>query len=417
MKKKTKGLLTFAAGVFLLAAAGCGARNAGEDARAEEEVSHIIGVTVYDQDSAEMQMFMNYYKNYVAEGFPVTFYFSDELNDGADEEEFIREVKKKGAEGVISFYAQDLQGACQACREEEMYYIAGSGTVDDEDFQAVKDNPWFLGTIGPDPEEEKQAGSNMASYFQEQGVKSYLILTGGADLGNFMHASRTVGMLETLESLEGLSYQKSPRELAAAEEMEEVDTGNPEVSVTLVPGFVGSEEGEAKIKEALAAGPYDAILCSYGINGLVDLLNQAETAWGQDAKIGLVDCFSEENFQLVKGTDAYGNPKFDYLEGKYASMIGPAFAAMYNAITGHGDVVRPEGQAFRLYQSFWVAAGREEYAEMYGYTQGIYENAYSNSDLMEVIAEYNPEANWEAFKALTEASDLASVKARILQQN
>ena len=53
---------------------------------------------------------------------------------------------------------------------------------------------------------------------------------------------------------------------------------------------------------------------------------------------------------------------------------------------------------------------------VYGYTTGIYENAYSCADLMQVIRGYQSTANFGSFQALTQAYDVASVKARILSK-
>ena len=47
----------------------------------------------------------------------------------------------------------------------------------------------------------------------------------------------------------------------------------------------------------------------------------------------------------------FGNPPVDYVQGKYASLAGPAFAMIYNAITGNPDAVKEDGQAARLYQA------------------------------------------------------------------
>lgn len=66
----------------LLSVVGC-QRGAGEEPYEAEKF--IIGVAVYDPDSAEMAMFMNYYRDYIAEGFPVEFYFSDRLTSGEEE--------------------------------------------------------------------------------------------------------------------------------------------------------------------------------------------------------------------------------------------------------------------------------------------------------------------------------------------
>ena len=40
------------------------------------DVQYTIGVVVYNQNSPEMNMFMNYYREYIQQGFPVKFYFS-----------------------------------------------------------------------------------------------------------------------------------------------------------------------------------------------------------------------------------------------------------------------------------------------------------------------------------------------------
>ena len=103
----------------------------------------------------------------------------------------------------------------------------------------------------------------------------------------------------------------------------------------------------------------------------------------------------------------------DYVRGKYASMAGPAFAMIYNAITGNADALKENGEAVRLYQNLWTAKSEDEYIELYGYATGIYENAYSCDDLMQVIKLFNDDANPQSFRELTEASDVESVKERI----
>lgn len=63
--------------------------------------------------------------------------------------------------------------------------------------------------------------------------------------------------------------------------------------------------------------------------------------------LGTVDCYTETNGELFKN----GNLK--YLCGKYESIIGPAFAAMYNAVTGYSEDFREDGKAFAIQQGFW----------------------------------------------------------------
>ena len=71
---------------------------------------HTIGVVVYDPDSAEMEMFADYYRDYIQEGFPVNLFFQ-EIADSEEEKAFIEEAKAEGAEG--SFLLPDMQMGLQ----------------------------------------------------------------------------------------------------------------------------------------------------------------------------------------------------------------------------------------------------------------------------------------------------------------
>ncbi len=89
---------------------------------------------------------------------------------------------------------------------------------------------------------------------------------------------------------------------------------------------------------------------------------------------------------------------------------------IYNAITGNLDAVEENGEAVRLYQNLWTAKTEDEYIELYGYAIGIYENAYSCDDLMQVIRQFNEDANPQSFRELTEASDVESAKEIIFAE-
>lgn len=407
MKKSKKiiaGLLVLLLTLSLAACRGGDSQISGQ----EEDVQYTIGVAVFDPDDPELNMFINYYKSYIEEGFPVKFYFSNVLSSAEDENDFIRTMKEKGADGIISFYGLDVQNTVKVCEEEEMYYVLGSGTLSDEDFNAVKDNPWFLGTVGPDPALEYQAGADLADFLTGTEAESCLILTGGSAAGNFMHLSRSKGLLEQL------GYEGDVDALLAKEENSTLTIGD--LTITLCPGYLSTEDGLAHLASALEAGDYDAALSTYGVSSIMDQLLEKEENQGKDMKIGLIDCFSETNFIATKAKDAYGGPQIDFVEGKYASMAGPAFAVLYNAMSGHPEANSEDGSAVRLYQGFWKAENRESYVELYGYTQGIYANAYSCKDLMQVIKVFDEDASPSKLKALAESYTVEDVKARIMEQ-
>lgn len=407
MKKRGRVILLLVLSfLLLLSFVRCGGK--------EEEETHKIGISVFSPSDPELSMFCDYYRDYIAESFPVEFLVSDTLNSAEDEIEFINEMKEQGVEGIISFYGLELERVVSACEENEMYYVLGSGSVSDEEFEAVKDNPWFLGVIGPNSDEEFNAGKDMAENFADQGALSFLIASGGAqDGGNFMHYTRVEGMLTALEEKLGLTYGDSIENLARSSGVTQIETGRDDVKIVISSGYFQSDEGLANLEQALKADDYDALLSAVGINDVMNLLTSDMEDGQKSMLTGVVDCFSEENYEAVEKKDASGQSLLNYVKGKYASMVAPAFAAMFNALEGDADVVKPDGTACRLYQSYWNAASEEEYIQLFNYTQNIYENAYSSVDLMEVIRAYDEDADFAKFEKLTQASDIESVRERL----
>lgn len=377
---------------------------------------HTIGVVVYDPDSAEMEMFADYYRDYIEEGFPVKFLFSGKVADAEAEKSFIEEAKAEGAEGIISFvgYTDGLQDIIKTCEEEEIYYALGSNTVSDENYEAIKDNPWYLGSVGPDLEAVYEAGCDMTEFFLDKDAENIVIMSGGASAGNALHKMRTQGMLDTLEEKAGLVLTGDSDKLSATDEMIELTDEDGNLHVTICPGYTEMDgAGLDNLEAAFAAGDCDTVMSAFHVSTYLDRISAKEKEQDSNIMVGAIDSFSEQNFEIFKEKDAFGNAPIDYVRGKYASMAGPAFAMIYNAITGTPDAVEENGEAVRLYQNLWAAKSEEEYIELYGYATGIYENAYSCDDLMQVIGQFSEDANPESFRELTEASDLESAKERI----
>ena len=376
---------------------------------------HTIGVAMYDPDSAEMEMFGDYYRDYIEEGFPVKFLFSGKITDTQSECEFIEEAKENGAEGIISFagFADGLQDIIKTCEKEEMYYALGSNSVSDENYEAIKDNPWYMGSVGPELEAVYEAGCEMTQFFLDKDAGNIVIMSGGASSGNRLHQVRTWGMLNTLEEAAGIVLTDTSENLSKTDEITELTDKDGNMHVTICPGYTEGGGGLKNLETVLASGKCDTLMSAFHVSTYLDKISAKEKDQNSNIMVGAIDSFSEQNFEIFKEKDAFGNAPIDYVRGKYASMAGPAFAMIYNAITGTPDAVKENGEAVRLYQNLWTAKSEEEYIELYGYATGIYENAYSCDDLMEVIRQFNADTDPQRFKELTEASDLESVKERI----
>ena len=359
---------------------------------------HKIGVIVYNTFDEEVLGFKEYLKGYIEQNFEmVQFVYSGSVSSEAEELAFIQAACDSGVEGFMSFVAYDLPGEVALCAQNGAYYLLASGTVSAEDFEAVEENPWFLGAFGPGQPFEFQAGADLARYFiREKTGSRFFVLSGGAALGNEMHYQRTLGILDTLASAYGASFPLTRDEIALTAEPLTVETDR--VSVTVCPGYVRFEETLAAAEAAFRAGEYDAVLSVLPPLEMVNVIGKTP--------LGVVDSYNTRNLQLV----AEGVLRF--VVGKYSSMIGPAFALMLNAVTGYAEDFREDGRAIRVTQGFWVSDSAEDYSEKYALSTSAAMNAYNFDDLSHVIRLFNPEANLNSLVALAEACSYRAVRAR-----
>ena len=373
----------------------------GSEKNQNPENRIIIAVATYDRQDPEVRAFQNYYENYISECFPVDFLYPGSISSAEDEADFVDRVITAGAKGIISFITYDLESTLETCEKSGVYYMMGSGSIPKEDFEKVKTNPYFLGVIGPSEEMERNAGADMTSFFMKKQAEAdtpsgYLVLSGGTKYNNSMHTYRTEAMLETL----GFSpAQAAVTEPAVLE--------NENGKVCIIPGYPQEEAAVSALKEQLNTGEYSVILSCCTVVNLLDTIKEARETTGIDIQTGTVDCFTSENL------DAVHDGLLQYVTGKYSSLLGPSFAVMYNAVTGHADLYRNEdGTAFSIAQGFWTADSPEAYEELYGLTTGIYVNAYNADDLSKVINEITPDADMEDLIHLAEAYSIEDVKAR-----
>lgn len=263
---------------------------------------HTIGVVVYDPDSAEMEMFADYYRDYIQEGFPVKFIFSGKIADSEEEKAFIEEAKAEGAEGIISFagYADGLTNVIKTCEEEEIYYALGSNTVSDENYETIKDNPWYMGSVGPDLETVYQAGCDMTELFLDKDARNIVIMSGGASSGNRLHQVRTWGMLNTLEEKAGLVLDEDAEKLSATDKVTELTDKDGNLHVTICPGYTEGGEGLDNLETAFAEGECDTVMSAFHVSTYLDKIFDKEKDQDSNIMVGAIDSFSEQNFEIFK---------------------------------------------------------------------------------------------------------------------
>ncbi len=390
MKKMIAALLAL---VLVLGLCACAAPSDGK-----APVKHKIGVAVYNLSDSQVMAFRDYLENYIAASFEdVEFIYSMSIRSQEEMAAFLQSCVDSGVEGILNCNSYDLEREVALCAEKGVYMLCPSSTVAPEIFSKVAENPYFLGYFGPGTEMEYAVGYDMGRFFASQGYgDSYFILSGGASMGNAMHENRTVGILDALQESYGVVFEQSSRELAVCSHPVSVSEGN--LTVHLYSGYLGIPEVCEGAKAYYAAKPCESILGVIPVGELSEAIGAGH--------LGVIDCYSEENARL------FDAGKLSYVCGKFSSIIGPAFAAMYNAVTGHADAFRDNGKAFQIQQGFWTSAGRDDYYAKFSLSSGIALNAYSVEDLMGVIAEHNPDATLSDLQSLAAACDFTAATER-----
>lgn len=392
------------AAVCILALATCGQQGASPGADTAETVSvegadsYKIGVIVYDITDEEVLAFRQYLEDYIEEVFPgITFFYSDSLSTEEEELDFMQKACDQGVKGFLSFQTLDLEKEVAFCEKNSVYYMLASGTVAEETFQKVADNPWFIGQVGPGSEMEYETGSDMAEFFVKKNEGGrYFILSGGAGLGNEMHLRRTVGILDKLQEAYGVTFDRTSEEIALSTEPVHLIAGD--LAVCIAPGYISGDEAFEAASKEYATDRYDVVLSVLPITKMAEVV--------KDSCLGVVDSYTDQNREL------FHSGQLCYVAGKYSSLIGPSFAAMYNAVTGYADDFRDDGKAFRLTQGFWVSEDAADYEEKYSMANSVVEIAYNYEDLGKVCKVFNADATFTDLKDLVSAYTFEDAKAR-----
>ena len=398
MKEMNIKMLRMCAGMLCMGVASMISASAEGYDDAGNPKTHKIGVIVYNIADEQVVAFRDYLENYIEECFQdVRFIYSSSITTPEMEMQFIQNACDAGAEGILSFNSYDLKAEVELCEANQVYYMRAASSISDEDYEEVKDNPYFIGAVGPGEEMEYEAGYNMAKHFAENYEgDEYFILSGGAGYGVGMHQERTKGILDGLQDAYSVKFDTDIEELVKTPAEITAEAG--ELKVCVASGFLDSNDFLPQIQEFYQSQPYGKVLSVYPICDMVKVL--------KDAKLGVIDCYDERNMQL------FAEDKLHYVTGKFSSTIGPSFAAMYNAVTGYAEEFRENGQAFRLNQGFWTSDNLDDYLEKYTYSSSIVLNAYNYEDLDDVCKVYNPNAALGDLKELVSSYAFEDAVAR-----
>ena len=332
-----------------------------------------VGVLVADVSGEEALGFRAYYETYIANNYPVTFTYTEQLADAAAEKRAIEKFAAQGYDAILSLSSSDRATQIETAAANNLYYAVVSGMLDDSQFEQYKSEPYFVGQIGPSMDTEYEAGYAMGKYYADQGIKSVGIY--GAFIPNPMHVYRMAGVLVGL----GCTYGGASDEggivgqLFADQgvDMSKVICGDTEI-LGYFQGFGDTTFDE--FSGILAQQPEAFLSVGMATTFFAEALNGAQIPYSD------IDSFTSGNAaNMSDGT-------LSYLAGKYFSSIGPIFAATYAAVNGT-PIRDAEGNAISISQSYLVATDAAGFDSIYSGDKG--DNPIFNKDVLDSILE-NP---------------------------
>lgn len=338
-----------------------------------------IGVLVSDVSGEEAVAFRNYYTQYIAKEYDVTFTYTEQLTDAASEIAAIEQFAGQNYDAVISLSANDRASQIEACEEAEMYYAIASG-MDDDIYATYKGYDYFVGQIGPSMETEYAAGLAMGQYYASKIENSVAIY--GAFIPNPMHVYRMAGLLTGL----GATYGGATGEAIVGAIFADNGVTSTKIAlegktVSYLAGFGDSTMTE--VGTIIATQPDAFLSVGMATTFFAALLNDAEIPYTD------IDSFTASN-----GTNMQ-NGTLEYLAGKYTSSIGPVFAAVYNAINGN-KIEDADGNAISISQGYWVATSYEQF-QLFQTADSATNPIYDKELLDTVIGEDVTYAAFETF--------------------
>ena len=359
---------------------------------AEEQAAHVddgepikIGVLVSDVSGEEALGFRDYYENYIASNYNVTFTYTEQLEDAAAEKAAIEKFAGQGYNAVLSLSASDRATQIETCEENGIYYAVVSGMLDPEQYEQYKSYQYFVGEIGPSMDTEYEAGYAMGEYFAGEGIKTAAIY--GAFIPNPMHVFRTAGVLAGL----GCTYGGASDMDGIVGQIfadQGVDVSKIESKDVQIVGYLQGF-GDTTFDELFAVlgnNPEAFISVGMATTFFADSLNQAGIRYSD------IDSFTSGNAtNMSEGT-------LEYLAGKYSSSIGPIFAATVDAVRGHA-VRDPEGNAMSISQDYKVATDSETFEEIYNGDKG--DNPIFNTTILDELM--SDSATYDDFVAAVES--------------
>lgn len=119
-----------------------------------------------------VQKYIDYIKDYLAEAYNVIVLPVGAVNSTNTQSVIAKQLCNQGAEFVISLQDDtERNRAAEICNENKVFFSIGGSCQNLIDYDEIKNLPYYVGSIGTSPEEERRAAKEMTEYYLQCMIK------------------------------------------------------------------------------------------------------------------------------------------------------------------------------------------------------------------------------------------------------
>ena len=374
---------------------------------------HQIGVFVTEWNQ-NMLMMRDYYDNYIAPAFNVTFVYSDGTSNDVEKEiSFVENCATMGVEALISWnpLPTDNNIAVGAkCEEYGIWYVYNNSATDHN----LDQFPHFVGVGGAAPEPVAAQFAEMTDKVLGDGEKHNVILHNGLCFtGVEQHIQTAASILDTLASKYGLTYAggQTTREMVTTiNSQTELDTGT-DMKVFLEPTQIFNITPDIYFN-ILKDGVYDTVIFTGpAYNKIETAVDDVEKQTGKNIHVISIAAVTDTTRNSFATLDSTGHQSLDAALIKNTTSCGVLFCLAYNALTGHAADLRIDNATQLFDAPMWTCYSLEEYekiAQLDNAETGLY--SWTVDEIKNACFAFNPDLTVEGLqKIAADKLDLAAV--------